>query len=82
MPFKCKTCHEYGHFAIFFPKKAQLEEGETPKQDQKEVHKRKGSKARPSQTSPTKKKSNENKFEALKIVEDEEAVAVEKDRGR
>ena len=43
------------------------------------MHKRKGSKAGPSQTSPTKKKSNENRFQALETIEDEGVVIAEKE---
>ena len=42
------------------------------------MHKRKGSKAGPIQTLPTKKKSNENRFQVLETTEDEGAVIVEK----
>ena len=76
--FKCKTCHEYGHFAKFCPKKIWTEEGESQKEEWNEVHKRKGSKAGPSKASPVKKKPNANKFQALEIVEEEEIVMEEK----
>ena len=43
------------------------------------MHKRKGSKAGPIQTSPIKKKSNENIFQVLETTEDEGAIIVEKE---
>ena len=67
IPFKCKMCHEYGHFSKFCPKKPQLEEGEIPREEWNEVTRKKGSKAIASQanTSVKRKKVSDNWFHVL-----------------
>jgi hypothetical protein len=40
IPFKCKACHEYGHFAKTFPQAKETQD-QDPKQDQWQQPKRK-----------------------------------------
>ena len=49
IPFKCKVCHEYGHFSKFCPKEVQLEEGEIPREEWNEIVWRKNTKTNTSQ---------------------------------
>ena len=42
IPFKCKVCHEYRHFAKSCQKKVQQEDGEFQREEWNEVDKKRG----------------------------------------
>ena len=67
IPFKCKVCHKYGHFAKSCKKKTHAEEGEITREEWNEASQRKGNKAINIQanSSEKNKKASENSFQAL-----------------
>ena len=72
IPFKCKYCHEYGHFAKFCPKKPEKPSPENPSSEGWNVANGKKA-AKPSKQQNTSTKSaSGNRFEALE-TEDQEA---------
>ena len=56
IPFKCKVCHEYGHFSKTCKKKTQEEEGEITREEWNEFSRRKGNKAINTQVNSLEKK--------------------------
>ena len=64
IPFKCKYCHEYGHFAKSCPKKPEKSNPEeNPKEGWNVASKRKEARATPTQSQTTAAKNTvENKF--------------------
>ena len=47
IPFKCKVCHEYIHFAKFFPKKTRNRIEQNPREGWNKLNSKKGNKETP-----------------------------------
>ena len=71
--FKCKVCHEYGHFAQTWPKRKQPKEECNQEKEWNEVSRKKTNNANPNQQkTPIKRKALENSFHVLSSEEKEE----------
>ena len=67
IPFKCKYCHEYGHFTKSFPKKPEKSNAEeNPEEGWNVASRKKSAKAALVHPHPTMaKNTTENKFQVL-----------------